>query len=78
MNSQPDRERNDGVGIVIILLGTISCIAALTSGDTEEMVLGTISGLALTAIGGIALWLNRYNARDTPVTRKEHDACPTP
>ncbi|MDO8621871.1 MAG: hypothetical protein Q7R80_01435 [bacterium] len=77
MNSRPDRERNDGVGIVIILLGTISCIAALTSGDTEEMVLGTISGLAFAAIGGIALWLNRYNARDTSATQEERDECPT-
>lgn len=63
MNSQPDRERIDGVGAVIILLGVVRAIVALASGNPEHMLFGTIAGLGLAAMGCGALWLNRYNAR---------------
>ncbi|MBI4449563.1 hypothetical protein HY634_00730 [Candidatus Uhrbacteria bacterium] len=61
--SQPDRERIDGVGIVIILLATVRILVALASGNPEHMVFGTIAGIAFGAIGGMALWLNRWEER---------------
>lgn len=70
MNSQPDRERIDGVGIVVILLAAVRIVVALASGNPEHMVLGTIAGLALGAIGGITLFLSRYNARSDAANKE--------
>jgi len=62
---RPDRERIDGVGVVIILLGVVRCIVALASGNPEHMVFGTIAGVAFAAIGGMVFWLNHYDTRRT-------------
>ena len=71
MRNQPDREYIDGVSVIVVLLGVIRCIMALASGNLEHQVLGTIAGFGIIAVGGLMLWLNRYNAAEERAAQED-------
>lgn len=50
------------IGILTILLGAARIVVALASGNPEHMALGTIVGIGIAAIGGIAIWVDRHTA----------------
>lgn len=48
------------VGILLIIGGLARIVIALASGNPEHMALGTIVGIGIAAIGGIALWVDHH------------------